>query len=291
MAGTVTCTPLPDQGGFRIFIDWNGDAHPDAPLKVERIVAGQPDVLVRGAYAQMVPGASGGTVLDNHLSNCGELYLWDFEAPMGVPVQYRVRDDPFGDTVTSAPCVLSSDGIPWIKDPLAPCHNIKLAPCRTDCPPTDAVMWIGHEQETYSATSSQFSVIGKRRPIDIFDVRKDAVTVLHFATVTCSARDKILALTAPGSPVYIPAFPEICWPERYLALGDHAVIPLSRDLRRQERLHTLPAVVVDAPVGSICCTLNTGWCDLCNCGADTWDEFDALGFDGHDVLQGLAATC
>lgn len=494
MAGTVTCTPLPDQGGLRIFIDWNGATQPDDHLKVERIVAGQPDTLVRPAYSATQPistavgyrdsftrtvssgwgtpdvgppwsvtgtaanysvdGAEGvhshpsvtGNALvsllqvavadvdllldlrnvvvptggnfqydirvryiddnnyldvrialdttdtvtvavrerlagvdtstaftslltaltttrlrarirsrgsfhaakvwpmaldepdewtaqlvtthlapgkvqirsflfagvsntmpvvfkyDNlsiaaetgasqdqlyHVTTCSQLMLWDFEAPMDTPVQYRVTAEPSGEVVTSAACVFASQGSPWLIDPLSPCHNIRLAPCRTDCPPADAVVWIGHESEQYAAVSAQFEVSGKRRPVEVSQVRRDAVTVVHFATITCAARDSLLELTQAGTPVFIPAFDPVCWPGRYLALGDHAVIPLSRDLRRTERLHSLPAVVVDAPAGPICCVSGTGWCDLCAC-ADTWDEFDALGLTGTDVLEGEA---
>lgn len=493
MAGTVSCTPLPDQGGFRIFIDWSAGTQPDDHLKVERIVAGQPDTLVRPAYAPVGPistalgyrdtfsrivasswgspdlgppwaitgtatqyyvtgqqgvhavaAAGTGTVshlpislsdvdfrimiqngvvpsgggfeyharvrhvsdndftdarlfpgtgntmtiavrqrvggvetsspflvVDNvaatsrvwlrvktmgpflaakawnvllpepaswrvqmltshlsagavqvrtvlsggvtnpmpvvisydnmsiaadldapldqvyHTTTCSQLMLWDFEAPMDTPVQYRVTAEPSGETVTSAACVFASGGNPWLIDPLSPCHNIKLAPCRTSCPPADAVIWIGHEQEQYAAVSAQFEVAGKSRPIEISQIRRDAVTVVHFATLTCAARDKLLDLTRPGTPVFIPRFDEVCWPGRYLGLGDHAVIPLSRDLRRTERLHSLPAVVVEAPPGPTCCVANTSWCDLCSC-AQTWDEMDALNLTGIDVLEGEA---
>lgn len=496
MAGTVTCTPLPDQGGFRIFIDWNGASQPDDHLKVERLVAGQPAVLVRPAYATTQPtstalgyrdtftrtvssgwgtpdvgppwtvigtasdysvdgegihtaSAAGQTLISQlpisladvdllvtirntvlptggsfqyharvryiddqnfidvrvdasttnnvtvglrqrinnvdtvtafsaplitavsttrlrlrvrsrgsfhaakvwpavfsepddwtvqmvtshlvpgkiqlrtimtagvtntmpvvirwddliiaadpaasqdqiyHVTTCSQLVLWDFEAPMDTPVQYRVSAEPSSDVVTSAACVFASEGNPWLIDPLSPCHNIKLAPCQTSCPPKDAVIWIGHEQESYAAVSAQFEVIGKRRPVEVSQVRRDAVTAIHFATVTCAARDKLLELTRAGTPVFIPRFDQICWPDRYLALGDHAVIPLSRDLRRTERVHSLPAVVVDAPAGPICCTSGTSWCDLCAC-ATTWNEMDALGLTGLDVLEGEGIEC
>jgi len=493
MAGTVTCTPLPDQGGLRVFIDWNGAAEPDDHLKVERLVTGMPPVLVRPAYAptepistvagyrdtftrivasmwgnpdlgppwtvigtaanysadgsegvhsvpaagqtlssqlpisladvdlrvqvrnvvvptggsfefhvraryiddqnfvdvqlsanttndftitvrqrinnvdtvsasasvfgvlsttrmiirlrahgsflaakawaavnsepvawnaqlattHLVPGkvqlrsvltagvTNVGPVLirwDNlsiagdpaasldsvyHVTTCSQLVLWDFEAPMDVPVSYRVTAEPSGETVTTTACVFASGGNPWLKDPLSPCHNIKLAPCRTTCPEPDAVLWLGHEQEQYAAVSAQFEVVGRRRPVEVSQWRRDAVTTVHFATITCAARDKLLDLTRAGTPVFIPRFDEVCWPDRYLSLGDHAVIPLSRDLRRTERVHSFPAVVVDAPPGPICCTADTSWCDLCSC-ADTWNEMDALGLTGLDVLEGEA---
>lgn len=240
--------------------------------------------------ASIVGGVAGPGSSDFHVTNCGRLILWDYEAPMDVPVSYRVTDNPNGDIVTSTACVFPSGDSPWIKDPLRPCHNIKLADCRTECPSPDAVVFIGHEQEQYSSVSAQFEVIGKRRPIDISNIRRDAVTVIHFATLTCAARDAMLALTEPGTPVFMPAFDAICWPDRYLALGDHAVIPLSRDLRRTERLHTLPAVVVDAPAGATCCVTDTTWCEMCEC-ADTWDEFDALALTGIQVLHGEAVAC
>lgn len=240
--------------------------------------------------ASIVGGVSGPGGSDFHITNCGQLILWDYEAPMDTPVSYRVTDDPNGDTVTSSPCVFASGGSPWIKDPLRPCHNIKLADCRTECPAPDAVVFIGHEQEQYASVSAQFEVIGKRRPIDISHPRRDAVTTIHFATLTCAARDAMLALTEPGTPLFMPAFDAICWPDRYLAVGDHAVIPLSRDLRRTERLHSMPAVVVDAPAGPTCCVSGTTWCEMCTC-VDTWDEFDALALTGNQVLHGQAVQC
>jgi hypothetical protein len=236
----------------------------------------------------LTPGGAGTS--DFHVTNCGQLILWDFEAPMDVPVSYKVTDDPYGDTVTSSSCVFPSGGSPWLKDPLRPCNNIKLADCRTDCPAEDDVVWIGHEQEQYTAVSAQFDVIGKRRPVSVSNLRKDAVTVVHFATLTCAARDAMLALTAPGTPLFMPKFDAICWPDRYLDLGDHAVIPLSRDLRRTERLHTLPAVVVDAPAGPTCCVTGTTWCEMCAC-AETWTAFDALALTGVQVLHGEAVEC
>lgn len=289
MAGTVTCTPLPDQGGMLIEIDWTGDAHPDANLKIERIQAGKDPVVVRAAYAPTVlAGAGSGPAIFTRTS-CGILLMWDFEAPFDVPLQYRATDDPFGDAVTSGTCVLYSMGRPWIKDPLRPCKDIHiLIDCERECPDPGGIIWVGHEPETYASSSAQFEVAGRRRPINVSQIRKDATTVLTFATVTCTDRDKLLALTEPGTPVYIPQVPAICWPDRYLALGDHQVIPLSRDLRRQPRMHTVPAVVVDAPAGAICCTLGSTWCDMCN-QAETWADFDALALTGVQVLKGEAA--
>lgn len=288
MPGTVTCTPLEDQGGMRIDIDWTGDAHPDAVLKVERIVDGVA-TLIRPGYAPMVPNSTGTGPADWTRTSCGLLVLFDFEAPFDTPIQYRATDDPFGDAITSSVCSLASGDRPWLKDPLNPCRDIRITiDCDRDCPDDGGVLWLGHETETYAAASAQFDVVGLRRPIDVSNVRKDAVTVLQFATITCADRDRLLALTEPGTPIYIPAFPTICWPDRYLALGDHQVLPLSRDLRRTPRLHTLPSVVVDSPVGPICCTVGTSWCDLCNQVA-TWDDFDALGLDGIEVLHGEAA--
>jgi hypothetical protein len=288
MAGTVTCTPLPEQGGMLIDIDWTGDAHPNANLKIERITAGQPNVVVRGAYAPTVVAASGSGPAVFTRTSCGRLLMWDFEAPFDTPVQYRATDDPAGDTVTSSACVLFMQDRPWLMDPLRPCHNIHvLTDCDRSCPDPGGVIWIGHERETYASASAQFEVVGRRRPIDVSNVRKDATTSLFFATITCDDRDKLLELTAPGTPIFIPPFPAICWPGRYLALGEHTVAPLSRDLRRQPRLHSMPAVVVDAPVGPICCTEGTTWCDMCNQAA-TWAAFDALALTGVDVLKGLA---
>lgn len=289
MAGTISCTPLPDQGGFLIDIDWAGDAHPNANLKVERIVAGQDPVVIRGAYAPSVTAGTGSGPAEYTKTSCSRLLMWDFEAPFDTSVQYRATDDPFGDSVTSTPCVLSSGNKAWLKDPLRPCHNVStVESCDRSACGDSGVIWIGHEDEAYASASAQFDVVGRRRPIDVSNVRKDAVTALLLASVTCADRDALLALTAPGTPIYIPAMPEICWPDRYLAIGDHTVRPLSRDLRREPRLHTLPAVVVDPPVGPICCTKGTTWCEMCNQAA-TWADFDALGLTGVDVLMGEAA--
>lgn len=293
MAGTVTCTVLDDQNGFRIFIDWTGATHPTANLKVERIVSGTANVVVRGAYAARVTAAatpSGSP--DYNLTNCSQLYLWDFEAPCGVDVQYRVTEDnATPDVVTSTACRLACTNA-WLIDPIRPCHNIKLgsADCPQNCPVNPAIFWISHDRETYAAVNAQFNVVGKRRPIDVSNVRRDAVTVLNFATLTCEDRDALLDFTAPGSVVYIPAFDPICWPSRYVALGDHQVSPVSRDLRRQERVHTIPAVVVDAPSGSTCCVTGTSWAEMCTCAA-TWTAMDALAKTGRQILEGAGVTC
>lgn len=288
MAGTVTCTPLPDQGGFLIDIDWTGDAHPNANLKIERIQAGKDPVVIRGAYAPTVVASTGTGPAVYTRTSCSRLLMWDFEAPFDTPVQYRATDDPFGDTVTSSVCTLLSGGRPWLMDPLRPCHNIHvITDCNRSCPEPGGVIWIGHDQENYAAASAQFEIVGRRRPVDVSQIRKDATTALHFATVTCADRDQLLELTEPGTPIYIPEFAEICWPARYLALGAHQISPLSRDFRRQPRLHSIPAIVVDAPVGPICCTEGTTWCDMCNQAA-TWADFDALGLTGVQVLQGEA---
>lgn len=290
----VQCTPLADQGIMRVWVDWSDDPHPDAPLKVERLVSGSDPIPVRNSYEPLVPTATGGGAAVLHVSTCGQLMLWDTTAPMDVPVSYRVTDDPFGDTFTSAACVLASGSAPWLQDPRNPCRNIKLSDCdgvqACPNPAADDVVFIRHTAETYASVSAQFSVFGSRRPIDVSQVRQDAVTTLFFGTFTCAGRDRLLALTAPGTPVYMPSFEPICWPGRYLAVGDHEVSPLSRDLRRQERLHTLPVVAVDAPAGPVCCVSGVGWCEMCAC-AETWDEFDARNLTGRQVLEGAGTQC
>lgn len=279
MPGTVTCTTVADLGGFLIDVDWTGDTHPTDPVKISRRVAGYDDVVLHPGY---LPEADGNA--DFYETSCGRVILYDFTAPMDVTVQYVV-EDPSGDVVVSAGCTFLSEGHPWLIDFCQPCNNLKMQlACDTSCPQT-GVIWLGYETEEYASASTQFDQVGDRYPIDISEVRKQATTVIGFVSLTCEDRDKVLAITASGRPVLFQAMPEQCWPMRWLALGKHTVTPLSRDLRRQQRLHTIPAVVVRAPEGPGGAPCGTRWVDLCP-DYPTWDDLDAAALTGVDILSG-----
>lgn len=192
--------------------------------------------------------------------------------------------------LAGAAVTVPSSGAAWLKDPLRPAGDVRVelgkpgAACSTE----QRVWFVGFTEETYAADSSAFEVVDAPRPDVAASVRKDATGTLLLATRTLADRDRLLAMLAGGTPLLFQAPPEYGWPDRYLAVGDVVVSRIAADHRKPWRRLALPFVVVDAPAGPAEGVPGVRWDDMCNQYA-TWQQFDASGLTGVDVLFGEAA--
>lgn len=143
--------------------------------------------------------------------------------------------------------------------------------CRFDGPPTDDYcstpvflndpitpargQWytlIGISELTYAARQSLYDVIGRAPVTAVNDVRGWASGQFTLLTRTLNDRAKAIDTFSPGRILFLrnpdPQFPETEW---YLAIGHVAEARIGKDLRRPERLWTVPFFRVERPSGMI----------------------------------------
>lgn len=200
------------------------------------------------------------------------------------------------DTVTMSSVQCGQPG-GWIRDPLNPCNDLRMTLLpEGDCPVSEGVIPLTQDTETFTADAARFWVQGRRRPVVVSDIRKDAVGRFVFATVSFTDRDALLDLLEPDDVLFFQFPPEFGIADRYYDIGDVQVSHIVTDLRVQWRLFDLPYAIVDQPsaagdAGQPAGVCGTRWMDMCapNTAWTTWDQADASGLTIQQVLQGEAA--
>lgn len=196
---------------------------------------------------------------------------------------------------TSAePITIPNDGGFWLKDPVRPCNDRPVplcapsAPLLPSCGGAGAITFVEVGAEIYADNSLRLRPMNRRRPISMTRPRSDVATSLVLETTTFTARDELLELAAPGTPLLFQGPSEYGVPDRYMAVGAVTVERQLPDHRIQFRKATLPYEAVDRPAGAsqgICGTRVADICDL----YPTWDALAAAGFTWDDLIQGAAS--
>jgi hypothetical protein len=189
---------------------------------------------------------------------------------------------------------IASAGVFWLKDPVRPCNDQPVplcapgAPLTADCGGTGAITFIGMGTELYAANSFTMRPANRRRPVPSTRPRSDASTALRLQTTSFDAREQLLELLIPGSPLLFQGPAEYGIPDRYMDIGQASIDPLVPDLRVQIRAAALPYDTVDRPAGptqGICGARVVDLCDL----YPTWADLAATGMTWDDLVAGQAS--
>lgn len=203
------------------------------------------------------------------------------------------RCEPVTADTSTTPITLVNDGQFWFKDPVRPCNDQPVPLCAADAPVlpscggTGAITFVEIGAEIYADNSLRVRPMNRRRAISITRPRSDVTTSLVLETTTFTARDEVLELAAPGTPLLFQGPPEYGVPDRYMAIGPVNVERPLSDHRIQIRKVTLPYEAVDRPAGpsqGICGARVADICDL----YPTWDALAATGFTWDDLVRGVA---
>lgn len=217
--------------------------------------------------------------------------VWDTEAPLETNLTYRVEGLVTGLTTTTGTINIDNNGSSYLKDPLQPCHDVRVATCIDDPDCVDSVVgafYLGHRPDEYENHSVNLLPVNARRPVTVSRQRQDAQSTLGIGTQLCADSEAMVDLTKPGTPLLFQALPEYCIEDRYMSLGTHEVSRLGVDQRLEVRIHTIPYAVVDRPVGPGKAPCGVRWNDLCD-EFETWDALAAEGLTWNDLLLGYAS--
>lgn len=189
-----------------------------------------------------------------------------------------------------------SAGSFWLKDPVRPCHDREVPLCVDGindypgvCTVESGISFLSIGTELYDTNGAQLRPMSRRRPIPIVRPRRDASTVLRLATSTFTARDDVLELVIPGTPLLFQGPAEYGVPDRYMDVGQVADDKMSTDMRWQARRIALPYDTVDRPSGPAQGICGVRVADLCDV-YSTWDAMTAANISTESILRGAASV-
>lgn len=204
----------------------------------------------------------------------GAAVVYDFEAPLDVPVYWEAVDtaDPPADTATSVKVVIESHGYSWLKDPGLPSRNLKV-------PVTTSIAEL-----TRAARAGVFDVINRTYPVVISSLRRGPSGDLVLHTYNDGERERMMTLLSRGTVLLFQTPDGMGWGSRYIHVGDvsEARVGLAME---QARKWTLPFTVVDRPVGLATAPPGTTWQDVDSQNAD-WQTLYDQEVTWFNVLEG-----
>lgn len=190
------------------------------------------------------------------------------------------------DTVT-----VTSDSV-WLKSPLFPCSDIEIGLCSPeyglDCETDSRVSYAGMADDERAANTVLSTPANRKYPIPTARTRRGPTSTLRLIAHDCEARDAVVLINEPGTPLLFQAPADYCIPDRYISVGTLAEARFSADQREDFRLMVLPYATVERPAGP-----GNGLCgvrifDLCDI-YTTWAALTLSGLDWRDLLLGLGS--
>lgn len=226
------------------------------------------------------------------LSCDGTAVLWDTEAPLETNVVYTATGLVTGLVATSGTVNIDDNGENHLKDPVNPCHDVRVAVCigEPGCVDSDpGAFYIGHSSDVRHAKSINLLPVNAKRPIVISRQRQDPESTLVVGTQDCDDETAMVLLNDPGTPLLWQSLPQYCIPDRYISVGEYEAGQIGVDQRLQTRIHVMPYLQVERPAGPGNGPCGVRWNDLCDL-FPTWDALAAAGLTWNDLLMGFAST-
>lgn len=251
-------------------------------VRVDPVTCDETVVRVHTAY-----DATGEYIL---LSCDDTAVVWDTEAPLETNLTYRVEGLGTAVTVTSVVVNIDNNGENHLKDPLNPCHDLRVAVCIGEPGCTDSnpgTFYIGHTGDLRRAHSINLLPVNSDTPITISRRRQKPESLLALGTQECEDAEAMDVLMDPGSPLLWQSLPGYCMPDRYISVSDYTEDRLGADQRLEVRTHMLPYLQTSRPVGPGNGPCGVRWNDLCD-EFGTWDDLAAAGMTWNDLLLGNA---
>jgi hypothetical protein len=218
---------------------------------------------------------------------------YDTEAPMDIPVYYRLEDCAgVAASVNSLEVVVPSGGRFWLKDPLRPYLNVPIT-LRGDenpCTPVLGVYFRSMSEETFPGAGAVQRAVNRRNAVAVVRVRSGYNSTLNLATRTFVDRDAVRDLLSTGDVLFLQSPASYGIPQVYVHVpGSPAWQRLSSDHKKQWRLVSIPFDEVDRPAGLAFGVSGTRWADMCDLFAN-FLAFETAGISWRDVMAGLAGN-
>ncbi|MGW2950780.1 hypothetical protein [Streptomyces eurythermus] len=203
----------------------------------------------------------------------------DYEAPLGVPVQWRLTvTDPAGTTwqsYTSDPVTLDAPMTDvWLKDPGLPARSVRLT--------------VGTPMPTWSRAARQgvHSVRGRPLPVVISDVRSGTTGTLTVITETDDDVRALWWVLETGNTLLLQWPPGWGEDDMYVSVGDVQAAPIVDYAEVHDRAWQLPLTQVDRPIGGITGSADRTWQTVKDSGP-TWLDALAGATSWLDVYSGV----
>lgn len=183
----------------------------------------------------------------------------------------------------------------WLKNPLDPCLDVEIGLCNPamdfDCEEDSRVSYLGMADDELDANTVLSMPANRKNPIPQSRVRRSPRSELRLLAHDCDARDAVLAINDPGTPLLFQAPVDFCLPDRYISVGMETESRISVDQREDFRVMLLPYAVVDRPAGPAngpcgirmidLCDIYTSWSSLIEFGGWTYMML-VLGFISYE---------
>ncbi|MFF9525363.1 hypothetical protein ACF1DV_25790 [Streptomyces achromogenes] len=202
----------------------------------------------------------------------------DYEAPLGVPVQWRltVRDPagPGWQSYTSDPVTLDAPATDvWLKDPGLPARSVQLT--------------VGTPMPTWSRAARQGvnSVRGRQLPVVISDVRSGKTGTITVITETDDDVRALWWVLETGNTLLLQWPPGWGEDDMYVSVGDVQAAPVVDYAEFHDRAWQLPLTQVDRPIGGITGSADRTWQTVKDSGP-TWLDALAGATSWLDVYTG-----
>jgi hypothetical protein len=257
-------------GGATVTVRGLTTGGPTWTWSLQRIVdTGQPPQPVRGWSGDLISQSVTGDVA----------VVTDYEAPLGIPVQWRVTlTAPAGVqgalSYTSDPITLDADPTAvWLKDPGLPQRSCKAI--------------VGTPMPTWRQEARQgvSQVRGRRLPVVISDVRGGRTGDLTVITETADEAAALDWVLSSGSVLLLQWPPGWGQTDMYVSVGDVQAAPIVDFADFHDRTWTLPLTEVDRPIGGVTGSADRTWQTVKDSGS-TWAEALAGATTWLDVVTG-----
>lgn len=194
--------------------------------------------------------------------------------------------------VTACETVTVTSEAIWLKSPLNPCDDVLLGMCDPamdfDCEEDSRVTYAGMAEDTLDANTVLSEPANRQYPIPTSRIRRKPRSELRLLAHDCDARDAVLQINEPGTPLLFQAPQDYCIPDRYISVGPVTEARFSVDQRDDFRLMLMPYAVVQRPEGpanGICGARIEDLCDIYT----SWQSMVLAGLTYYDLLLGLAS--
>ncbi|MFJ9408580.1 hypothetical protein [Streptomyces sp. NPDC101393] len=208
-----------------------------------------------------------------------DLFLEDYEAPVGTRVYYRVVWTGNGgqlsqlDTDSVVAPQISDGSYVWVKSPGNPALNTM-------------VMMAENPSWSMAARSAAYAVVGRSAPVVVSETRGSRTGTLAVRLADWDTNDVARELMQSGLPLLMQAAPGHGMDGNvYFAIGDVSYEPENWNATVPGWLWTLDVTEIDRPVGGLQGSAGRTWQDVLD-GFESWDEVFAAYGSWLDVQTG-----
>ncbi|MET7939639.1 hypothetical protein [Streptomyces sp. NPDC005302] len=267
--GGLTARAVPaGGGGAAITLRGLTTSGPTWKWSLTRSISGQAPQPVRGYSGDLTSQTISGDIA----------VVTDYEAPLGVPVQWRVSiQNPSGVgllTYTSDVLTLDAETTDvWLKDPGNPSKSLR-ATVATPMP-----TW------TRPARQGVSQVHGRVLPVVINDVRGGLTGTLNLVTQTDDEVAALWWVLESGAPLLLQWPPGWGQRDMYVSVGDVSEAPVVEYAAFRDQVWALPLTEVDRPIGGVTGSADRTWQTVKDAGS-SWSEVLANATTWLDVYTG-----